>query len=241
MGFVSQQILLERYQVFGCFYRIELMDGSIISCRSDLHIVDIEYFRETKGNSNASLLLIMMNPGKSSPIDKDYSIPIYKRVEAAESILNTPIVPTIADDTQKQIMRVMLNLNLKHVRILNISDIKNTDSNNFKLELEKTHFIDEIHSVFCKEREQELQQVLNSLDTDAVILKAWGKTIIDQSSIFKNLVKNNCIPSLPTNKKQLGLQGKSNLHFSHPLPKGNHHSQKQWVQDVSTLLFEIGK
>ncbi|TDL92061.1 hypothetical protein E2R55_03070 [Vibrio vulnificus] len=237
--FIQKVKLKERYAVFGSFYNVILKDGTIISCRSDLHIVDKEYLKTSGVNGKPQLLVIMMNPGNSSPLDMNYKIPVYERIKAPDLIRRTPFVPASDDDTQNQLMRIMWNTDINHVRIINISDIRNTDSNDFGSKLLGIHSIDKIHSIFCEERKQEHEQLFNGLGNNAVILKAWGKAIVDSCPSFKDILENYCLPSLPTGIKQIGLQGKTYLHYSHPLPKSNFNSQKQWVKEASSLLLNI--
>lgn len=62
------------------------------------------------GCENPDLMVVMMNPGSSRPID------------GIED--NTKESLAIPDNTQNQIMKVMLNCNLQHARVLNLSDLK---------------------------------------------------------------------------------------------------------------------
>ncbi len=235
---ISNDRLLERYAVEGSFYQLKLRDGiTKISCRNDLHIIDKAHQQENGDNSKAQLLMIMMNPGKSRPL-RQTSISEYDRVHAASAIHETPYVDTLPDDTQYQVMKLMWNLNLKHARVINISDIRNTKSKHFALQVDEITELDDIHSIFSPERREELLEVFEQLEENAVIFKAWGKTIVDQSNHFRELVKNYCLPSLPEGVSQVGIQGNSRLHFSHPLPQGGQSLQKQWVRDAYRLLKE---
>ena len=236
---ISNDRLLERYAVVGSFYQLKLRDEMTkISCRNDLHIIDKAHQQENGGNSKAQLLMIMMNPGKSRPL-RQTTISEYGRIHAASTIQGTPYVDTLPDDTQYQVMKLMWNLNLKHARVINISDIRNTKSQHFALEVDEINAIDDIHSIFCPERREELTEVIEQLDENAVIFKAWGKTIVDKSNHFRQLVKNYCLPSLPEGVRAVGIQGNSRLHFNHPLPQGGQSLQKQWVKDAYRLLVEV--
>lgn len=63
------------------------------------------------------IMVVMMNPGSSRPIDG-----------IDNNKLESLAVP---DNTQSQIMKVMLNSNLQYARILNLSDLREAKSNIF--------------------------------------------------------------------------------------------------------------
>ncbi len=235
---ISKDRLLEQYAVEGSFYHLKLSDEiTKISCRNDLHIIDKAHQQEHGKNSKAQLLMIMMNPGKSRPLRQTY-ISEYDRFHEANAIQITPHVEALPDDTQYQVMKLMRNLNLKHARVINISDIRNTKSKHFALQVDEINALDDIHSIFSPDRREELLEVFEQLYKNAVIFKAWGKTIVDQSNHFRELVKNYCLPSLPEGIRQVGIQGNSRLHFSHPLPQGGQSLQEQWLRNAYRLLVE---
>ncbi|HDR8066711.1 hypothetical protein AT261_09850 [Bacillus cereus] len=226
--------LWNKYKVFGSFYNIKLNENKIIQCRNDLRIYDKSYFEEHSINENPQLLVIMMNPGNSLPLDKQYEIPCYTQGEAINEIPKTPNVETVPDATQYQIMRIMYNMGYNYVKVINISDLRNPLSNNFLREIKEINQLHPIHSLFYKDRETELLRIFTNLDDKSIILKAWGISAVNQCSVFKQLVKN-CLESLPNNQPHLGLQGETFYHFRHPLPfpPWNKKKQLKWLQGIS--------
>lgn len=63
------------------------------------------------------LMVVMMNPGNSKPIN---GIDNYNK--------KTEVIP---DQTQNQIMRIMINCGFEYARILNLSDARETSSSKF--------------------------------------------------------------------------------------------------------------
>ncbi|RGO16718.1 hypothetical protein DXB28_20635 [Bacillus cereus] len=135
-------------------------------------------------------------------------------------------------------MRIMRNMGYTHSRVINISDLRNPISTQFKQELKEVHTLGSIHSIFSELRKEELTDVLSNLKDDSIIFKAWGIDIVNKCSTFKNLV-NKCIISLQTiNQQQNGLQGKSIYHTRHPLPfpSWSKKLQKTWLISAGRLF-----
>lgn len=102
----------------------------------------------------------MMNPGLSVPIKSvNYTI-----VKKDINQLKVSLVPTKPDVTQYQLMRVMHYCKWAHVRVLNISDIRDPKSGKFTdrfIDIEKrTKFIE--HSIFSDLRCSELKSKLTT-------------------------------------------------------------------------------
>ncbi|MRS25591.1 hypothetical protein [Bacillus sp. RIT694] len=237
-NWIEEEYLQQKYQVLGSFYNVELSNRTI-KCRNDLHILDKD-FTDYDSNLKPDLLMIMMNPGKSTPADADYIPPCYSTENAPHLIKDTQKVETIPDRTQYQIMRIMWNMGYKHSRVINISDLRNPISTLFKRDLEQVHVLNSIHSIFSELRREELEGLFSELKDDSVVFKAWGIDIVNKSATFKNLV-NKCIISLQTiNQQQKGLQGPSVYHTRHPLPfpYWSKNRQKIWLTNAGILFKE---
>jgi len=123
------------------------------------------------------VVVIMMNPGSSHPKDKG---PIDEKVEYPRSAgtLKKKLVLTQPDNTQYQVMRVAVAQGWKHIRVLNLSDLRDPKSGKF---LEKTHALSgimggHVHSIFCEERVNECAHALRrKLPTP--ILLGWGQDL----------------------------------------------------------------
>jgi len=176
-----------------------------------------------------------MNPGKSEPESNSYQIPYFssERVAKGEHCLSP--IATKPDRTQYQIMRMMNGLGIKHCRVINISDIRNTQSGSLADDL--LALVSDFHRLFSRDRQQELQNVYSSLVEDAFIFLAWGRDIIDCEP-FK-LLAERCFLTLPENKVVLGIPGEDDLKFKHPLPRGRAGSPSKWLKEAEDCFNEI--
>jgi hypothetical protein len=108
--------------------------------------------------SEVDLMVIMMNPGSSRQQDE------YSGVYGTE-------VPTNHDPTQTHIMYLMEKWRCNHARILNLSDYCDHESEEFYTFLKNGAKRYPAHSIFSREREQEL----NSLFIENVpVVTGWG-------------------------------------------------------------------
>ncbi|MEB2300435.1 hypothetical protein LAV72_12495 [Lysinibacillus xylanilyticus] len=231
--FIPPSKLKRKYKVFGNFYNVE-QEGRGIGYRNDLHIIDRDYFDMHGFTQNIKLLVIMMNPGESTPVSSSYCVPYFTKEEvtAREHCLDT--IPTKPDRTQYQVMRMMNGLEIKHGRVINISDIRDTQSDSLSVELESG--ISDLHSIFSEERQQELQNIYSTLADDAFIFLAWGRDIVDCEP-FKQLVER-CILTLPQDKKVLGIPGEDYWKYKHPWSRGRGGSPRKWLQEAENCFNE---
>jgi len=96
--------------------------------------------------------------------------------------------------------------------------------------------VSDFHSLFSRDRQQELQNIYSSLVDDAFIFLAWGRDIIDCEP-FK-LLAERCFSTLPQNKVVLGIPGEDDLKFKHPLPRGRGGSPRKWLQEAEDCFNE---
>lgn len=172
------------------------------------------------------LLVIMMNPGESEPESSSYQIPYFSRERVANGEHCLSTIPTNPDRTQYQVMRMMNGLGIKHCRVINISDIRNTQSGSLAGDL--LSLVSDFHSMFSRDRQQELQNIYSSLVDDAFIFLAWGRDIIDCEP-FK-LLAERCFSTLPQNKVVLGIPGEDDLKVQASLAKGTRWKSAQMVE-----------
>lgn len=225
--FTPIEVLQKQFKVFGNFYNVE-EQGTCNKYRNDLYIIDKDYYEKYGLFRPIKLLVIMMNPGESSPLSESEQIPLFtwEQVSSKEHCLDP--IPTKPDRTQYQVMRLMQGLKIKHSRVINITDIRKTRSNSLAEHLESSQT--DLHSIFSEAREQELQKIYSLLDADAFIFLAWGRTII-KCKPFKALVKK-CKSSLPHDKMVLGVPGNSHLEYKHPLPRGRAGNPRSWLKEA---------
>jgi hypothetical protein len=219
--FIPAEELKGKFAVFGHFYSVQVAPRKLIECRSVLEIVEAAHApAKALSDTAPDAVFIMMNPGSSRPL-----VEVDNRTHArAIHKLQVSLVPTKPDTTQYQVMRLMHYCRWRHVRVLNLSDIRCAKSGEFFKQfnrLEEDHSFDG-HSVFSHRRTDELASKLIRHAKTPVIL-AWGL-----SSALDPLI-DLCLSRLPEKTRAIGLMkdgapGK----YLHPLP--SLHSQKvQWV------------
>jgi len=100
--FIKAEELKRKYQVKGRFYILRCVN-STTRCRSLLTIKDSTVAQKKK------LLVVMLNPGSSRPLDKEYLEPEILSTQI-DKLNDVPLVDAKPDATQYQIMRVMYEL-----------------------------------------------------------------------------------------------------------------------------------
>lgn len=211
VDFIPAEALKGKFDVFGHFYSVQVASKRIVECRSVLEIVEqAETPDETSELSNRKpdAVFIMMNPGSSRPL-----VEVNNSIHS-EAIHELPIslVPTKPDTTQYQVMRVMHYCEWRHVRVLNLSDLRCSKSGQFFKQfkgLEEEHLFD-AHSVFSDRRTDELDLKLTS---GISVIRAWGV-----SPHLDSLI-DRCTLKLTKAKAVRGLvkEGTTSK-FLHPLP-----------------------
>ncbi len=224
--FIPADKLKKKFDVFGHFYSINIDSVCEIDCRSVLEIVNKESGIENCDSlslMSPDAVFIMMNPGSSRPLNEKNNIISYKNVGQ----IKLSLVPTKPDTTQYQLMRVMSYCKWKHVRVLNLSDMRDPKSGKFVKRYRKiendTGFLG--HSIFSDVRVNELQNKLKRSEATPVIC-AWGV-----SSDLDPLIER-CINKISHITEVTGLlkNGTKNKYF-HPLPTLQKDKEK-WVNDM---------
>jgi len=165
----------------------------------------------------------MLNPGESKSLDEiNGSIdgPLYctASISIAEKIRSTPLTNAKPDRTQYQIMRLMNHFGWSYVRIINLSDIRNTTSG----ELIKQHqrHQNPYLSIFSDSRDIERSTWLINQESKPMVV-AWGI-----NSQFEELAMS-AIRKLPSHIK--GIQGDEPYKYFHPLPRKGGEARK-WLE-----------
>ena len=177
MEFIYAKELKKQFICYGHFYELLLPDTQRLKCRSVLEIVDSHIPQELP--SPISLMqpdavVVMMNPGSSHPknlqhIDETISYSDTSQKGQKNLVLTQP------DNTQYQIMRIALKKNWHHIRVLNLSDLRDPKSGSF---IERVESLQEIlgghlHSIFSPERTQECNHAIQRKRKNAILL-GWG-------------------------------------------------------------------
>ncbi len=168
--FKYAEVLKKKFSVYGHFYCNDMGNDGRLACRSVLEIVskNNSTCKEDILNALPDAVVIMMNPGSSVPLEVKPC-----EVYSAATIKNlTPeYVDTKPDTTQYQIMRLMLLKEWKHVRVINLSDLRTPKSSELFKTLKKMKSLQ--HSIFSKKRKSELASRL-ARKKKAPVICAWG-------------------------------------------------------------------
>jgi hypothetical protein len=221
----GRMAIKDQFHCYGHFYNIFQAGQKVAECRSVLEIV-----RKTANITirNASHLIpdavvIMMNPGTSYSLD---TVPERMDLETFEiDFENKRLVTAHPDATQPRIMKLMNFKNWKHVRILNLTDIREGDSNRLGALMEAVEQITNtsVHSIFSDRRWRERKSALT--EDNVPILLAWGSVECISEYAEKCLVE-------VCSRKILGVPStQSELYFQHPLTR-----RISWYNNMIELL-----
>ena len=216
--FIPASDLKPQYRVLGHFYDLELQEEVPQKCRSLLEITAIT----ASENPVADSIFVMMNPGSSRPV---------KEVKTTISQGADQLVPTVPDTTQYQVMRVMHYMGWEHVRVINLSDLRDPSSASFAqryAQLEKRPGAKE-HSIFSTNRSAQLKQHLMR-KPGAPIVCAWGV------SDDLNPLIERARQALELEQELTGLaKSPGAWKYFHPLPLLQR-QQEQWVAQILKKL-----
>ena len=192
----------EKFNVTGLYYEI---DGfkfrkflNIIKKRSTCMIPD--------------LMVVMMNPGGSRPLNGIDSF-----AEETEAI---------ADRTQDQIMKIMINCDFKYARVLNLSDLRESKSNLFYSKIVQLQDLGIHHSIFSDSRREEFDEIFIH---GVPVIFGWGVNgqLFELADLAIKRI-GNC--------KSFGLK-KENVEsaYYHPLPQ-IYNKQLEWVAMITKSI-----
>jgi hypothetical protein len=182
--FIYAAELKKTFRCYGHFYRLHVEGVAPQLCRSVLEITSEAGFRTDPSNlfrnSNAAQSLpdaiaIMMNPGSSHPIEEGDTNSLLTMPLPAG--FHKPLILTQPDNTQYQIMRIMVSMHWKHIRVLNLSDLRDPKSPSFIARTQKLAAAQPsgpTHSLFCKTRTIEREAMLHR-KTGAPFIIGWGQ------------------------------------------------------------------
>lgn len=216
MHFLLAADLKKTFYTEGAFYHLDL-DGESYKCRGLARISR----RETKSEI-ADALFVLVNPGSCQPEYEDYQFPNYNN-----DISKIPFAQAKPDPTQYQIMRLMERRGWNMIYIINLSDLRSGNIEEFRMNLnnfEKKH--NDSHSIFSGERKWTINSHL-SLKTK--VIAGWGtnsfisKRASHALSVLKELSK---IHGLPHNTTPL---------YYHPFPMIKASCIK-WLDDICEIL-----
>jgi len=180
MEFLYAAELKKRFTCYGHFYEWVMMNGERANCRSVLEIVDASIPQKNPADISImepDVVVIMMNPGSSHPKDI-YHLDGEIEYPKSSDALRKELVLTQPDNTQYQVMRIAVAKGWRHIRVLNLSDLRDPKSGSF---IQKTEALSELmgghtHSMFCKERTVECAHSLKRRLNTPIML-GWGQDL----------------------------------------------------------------
>lgn len=206
--------IIDKFDVHGFFYNqndlkfrrfLEIKRKGVVVMENDLNV-------------------IMMNPGSSKPkkIDENTSLDYLDKFVEAHP-----------DTTQSQIMRIMEECNFNYTKIVNLSDIRNTNSNSFYKML-SNELKESEHSIFQETNKHLLESYLNP---NAIFLLAWG---VDKKLQNLSKLALTVLTELwRTEIIKVGIEHPTNKYgYYHPLPK-TQQSQKKWIDEISKKITNL--
>lgn len=167
--------LKKRYGAYGNFYS-QTLGGKEYPCRSILDLVSHDHTPlniQELLDKEPCMYAVMMNPGQSRPFNEHY-LPI-KVKSVTEIETKRELTPAQPDVTQYQLMRIASEMGLAHIRITNLSDLRNPQSKMFIKDftgLEKNGY--SAHSLFSPERENECNRLIGA-NKNTPFLLGWGR------------------------------------------------------------------
>jgi len=233
--------LKKTFRCYGHFYRLHVDGIEPQLCRSVLEITSLP--REAVGagtdpndlfgNSGATrnlpdAVVIMMNPGSSRPIEEGDTDSLISMPLSAG--FQKPLVLTQPDNTQYQIMRIMVSNHWNHVRVLNISDLRDPKSPSFIARTQKLAALPggDRHSLFSKTRSAERANMLKR-KLGAPFILGWG-----QDAGLIPLAKQ-CLSCIEGEKTITVPAGNDPVLTAHPSPMLQ--SKKEaWLESILAAL-----
>jgi len=230
--FIPAELLKKKYDVYGHFYALQYNENHLEKCRSVLEIIskDVPIIERSQLSKNKpDAVFIMMNPGSSRPLEKDYEYNQQVIKVNDLSNLNIELVAAKPDITQYQIMRLMDLFNWHHVRVINLSDLRCANSNDFMKMVSVLGAEKMMHSVFSEVRKNELVRKLKRKD-GVPLIGAWGlnNKLLPMISLAVDSLKY---------EKIIGLEKDENM-YCHPLPSLQVQKEK-WIKDMVKVLMKV--
>ena len=217
--FIYAAELKKTFRCYGHFYRLNIEGTDPLLCRSVLEITSLpreavgagadpeDLFSRPERNhtlqdvvqSRPDAVVIMMNPGSSRPIEDGDTDSLLEM--PLPSGFEKPLVLTQPDNTQYQLMRIMVSKGWKHIRILNISDIRDPKSPSF---IARTKVLEGVegggaHSLFSKVRKTEREQMLKR-KSGAPFILGWGQDagLIPLAKQCMNCIEGEKVVTIPS-------------------------------------------
>ena len=223
--------LKKEFAVYGHFYQLAIGERQF-SCRSLLELVAFDSLQDDPNalqKYTPDLLVVMMNPGSSRPLDHDYR-PVDLNCWS-EITKQRQWVATRPDNTQYQIMRIMVAGGYKHARIFNLSDLREPKSPLLFKKIAALAGVEGggVHSIFSPERQDELNGLLGYSKKRRPLLVGWGRDValLQLANLALERFKGWSIYGKAVDEDK--------VLFSHPSPMLQS-MKEQWVRTILTQM-----
>ena len=186
MEFIRAAELKKKFSVFGHFYKLKI-GQTLFDCRSVLEIAPIG--SSVSNISKPCAVVVMMNPGSSTPVERNYIEDELLPSDISSSSWDKKLIPANPDPAQYQIMRLMLLEGWNHVRILNLSDLRNPASSSFADDFCRAKNLD-ASNPHCMTDPRRRSELLNYCVDAPFIVAGWGreKVLYESAGNFLNAV-----------------------------------------------------
>lgn len=159
------------------------------------------------------MMLVMMNPGASLPLQDDEA---YDRV-----------VRVKPDRTQYQIMSLMQQTGINSARVLNLSDLCTTQSKDLYAFIQSAAADACRHSIFDSRRSEDFKRWFVD---EVPVVYAWG--VAAALEPLATLAMQRLAISNPLGMQKPGCE----TAWYHPLPK-NIHNQREWLKVLTGQII----
>lgn len=230
---LGREELRAMHRCYGHFYTLKVSSAVIVPCRSVLEIVkassdlkEVQMLSTRKPNAT----VIMMNPGGSEPLEPRESEDIIEAENFNIKFRGKLLADASPDETQDRIMNVMAVLGWEHVRILNLSDVREVDSDFLDRHLDQFNVINDssIHSIFSDARSGERTAAFCGNNTPLIML-GWGtKQYLKPAARYALHYINQVLKA-----KYIGIKQRGCCYY-HP------GRRKNWHNDIIDQIYEAG-
>lgn len=213
---MSKTELETHFYALGRYYISERL-GKVYVCRAVM-----ELRRKGTALEQPNAVVVMTNPGGSYPKEGPFDLPL----EEAQLVAAEP------DLTQYQLMYLMFEFNWSYVRVINLLDLRTSNSGELGGLLQNfagAGGICEL-SIFANSRSLDLEEALERTSRAPLIL-AWG------CNYRLGLFAQAALKALTRHPRVIGWKHpKLDWAFYHPLPRGQLRRQEEWRQIICDRL-----
>ncbi|MAD46553.1 MAG: hypothetical protein CMI02_13895 [Oceanospirillaceae bacterium] len=223
MQFEYAETLKQDYLVSGEFYRLQAGQQGFL-CRRRAEICH----RDSGLQSRPDAVAVLMNPGSARPLSPlvEDRLP-WLASAAGLRIDNRRLQALHPDNTQYQLMRLMRLMNWRHLRLINLSDLCDANSQSFAQLFTQLGALDSSHpdSLLHPARQPEMKRLLKA----DVRLAAWGSNAV---------LKEHAQQFLKSNRQLKGLALEAPWYrFASPYRKDQ---KLSWLSGMQQLLNSSG-